>query len=120
MRMRNEKLKMKSFRSKPFIIYHLSFLILFLSSCFKEKPLPSPSGQSIGQTKVVEMKEGYHDQFFYSLESNSVISQNSRFIYDLMFDCDANKFNIWLNTAKFMSLVRTDKTVLSDVTMNDT
>jgi hypothetical protein len=95
-------------------------LLLTMSSCFKEKPLPSPSGQSIGQTKVIEMKEGYHDQFFYSLETNTVISQNSRFIYDLMFECDANKYTVWLNTSKFMSLVRTDKTSLSDVTMNDT
>ncbi len=66
------------------------------------------------------MGEDYTDQFFYSLKTNSVLSHNSRFIYDLMFECDANKFHIWLNTAKFMSLVRTDKTALSDVTINDT
>ena len=37
-----------------------------------------------------------------------------------MFECNDNKFNVWLNTAKFMSLVRTDKTSLSDVSIQDT
>ncbi len=102
-----------------FFLIPISF-ILFLSSCFKEKPMPSPADQGIGQTNTIEMGPQYANQFFYSLASNSVVSHNSRFVYDLMFDCDANKFNIWLNTSKYMSLVRTDKTSLSDVSINDT
>jgi len=37
-----------------------------------------------------------------------------------MFDCTAGKFNIWLNTAKFMSVIRTDKTDLDSVLLSDT
>ena len=110
-------------RTKKFhslFIILCSIFIITLSSCFKEKPLPSPADQGIGQTNTIEMGPEYTDQFFYSLATNSVLSHNSRFVYDLMFDCDANKFNIWLNTSKYMSLVRTDKTSLSDVTINDT
>lgn len=94
--------------------------LLFLSSCFKEKPMLPPKDQSVGQTAVIEMGPDYNDQFFYSLETNTVVAQNSRMVYDLMFDCSANNYYIWLNTAKFMAVIRTDKTDLSAVTMSDT
>ena len=54
--------------------------LLFLSSCFKEKPMLPPKDQSVGQTAVIEMGPDYNDQFFYSLESNSVVAQNSRLV----------------------------------------
>lgn len=95
-------------------------LLLTVSSCFKEKPLAPPSNQNIGQTAVIEMGPEYHDQFFYNLETNSVVSQNSKYIYDLLFECKADQFNVWLNTAKSMSLVRTDKTSLGEVSILDT
>ncbi len=95
-------------------------LCLALSSCFKEKPLAPPSNQNVGQTATIEMGPSYQDQFFYSLATNSVISHNSHYIYDLMFDCDAYKFNVWLNTSKQMCVLRTDKTDLKTVTINDT
>ncbi len=95
-------------------------LAFCLSSCFKEKPIALPNSAGIGQTALIEMGPEYHDQFFYSLNANSVISQNSLFVYDLMFDCGTNNFNLWLNTAKKMSLVRTNKTDLKTVTINDT
>jgi hypothetical protein len=91
-----------------------------LSSCFKEKPMTRPDNKGIGQTAVIEMGPDYTNQFFYSLATNKVLSNNSRFAYDLMFDCDASKFNIWMNTAKFMSLVRTGKTDMNAVTVADT
>ncbi len=102
------------------IIGTILVLLFTISSCFKEKNLAPPSNQNMGQTNVIEMGPEYTDQFFFSLETNSVISHNSRFIYDLMFDCAPGKFNIWLNTAKFMSLVQTNKASLDAVTINDT
>lgn len=95
-------------------------VLLSLQSCFKEKPLPPPGNQSIGQTAMIEMGPGYANQFFYSLETNSVISQNDRNAYDLMFDCNANQYQIWLNSAKFMSVVKTDSENMDDVMPNDT
>lgn len=103
-----------------FGLWSLIFGLVSLSSCFKEKPLAPPANQTVGQTAIIEMGPDYNDQFFYSLETNSVVAQNSRFVYDLMFDCGANDLNIWLNTSKFMAVIRTDKTDLNLVTMADT
>lgn len=101
--------------------YWLLVIGLFtLSSCFKEKPLAPPGNQGIGQTAVIEMGAGYTNQFFYSLETNRVVSSNSRFAYDLMFDCGSNDFYIWLNTAKLMSALRTDRTDIKATTLADT
>lgn len=106
--------------SRLLVHYSLLIAVLSLSSCFKEKPLAPPSNQGIGQTAIIEMGPDYNDQFFYSLETNSVVSSNTRMAYDLMFDCGNNDFNIWLNSAKFMSVVRTDKTDIATATLADT
>ncbi len=95
-------------------------ILLLNSSCFKEKPLPLPDNQNRGRTSVIEMGPEYNDQFFYSLATNTVVKQNSRFVYDLMFDCSADKFHIWLNTAKFMSVKRMSQTNLDSVVLRDT
>ena len=93
---------------------------LFLSGCFKEKLMQPPSNTGHGQTQVIEMGPQYTDQFFYSLSSNTVIKHNSRFDYDLMFDCDDDKFNIWLNTAKFMKVWRSGRFGMDSVSLDDT
>lgn len=98
----------------------LAFVLFSLSSCFKEKPIAPPNNQGIGQTFVVPMGPDYNDQFFYSLESNSIISQNDRLAYDLLFECKDNSYYIWLNTSKFMSVTKTNKTELKDVSSADT
>lgn len=95
-------------------------LLLGLSACFKEKNLQPPNNQNRGNTAVINMGPEYNDQFFYSLATNSVVKQNSRFAYDLMFDCNADKFHIWLNTAKFMSVKRMNQTSLDSVVLRDT
>lgn len=95
-------------------------LLFTLSSCFKEKPMAAPRNQGMGQMATIDMGADYADQYYYSLESNRVISFNSRFDYDLMFECNANRFYIWLNTAKFMSVIRTDKTDIRLTSMADT
>lgn len=94
--------------------------ILCLSSCFKEKPYAPPSDTPIGQTAVIPMMPEYNNQFFYNLETNAVVGTSPRAAYHLMFDCAPDKFNIWMNTSMFMSLIRTDETVFSQVSMQDT
>lgn len=93
--------------------------LILLSSCFKEKALQPPTQQGEIQTGLIEMGPQYGDQFFYSLETNTVLSRNSRMAYDLLFECDAASFRVWLNSAKFMSAARTGKTDLSAVTLAD-
>ncbi|MFN8286341.1 MAG: HmuY family protein [Chitinophagales bacterium] len=98
----------------------LCVFVLGLSSCFKEKAIAPPNNQGIGQTFVVPMGPDYNDQFFYSLESNSILSQNSRLAYDLLFECKEGSYYVWLNTAKFMSVTKTNETDLNAVTPADT
>lgn len=109
---------MNRFRILNFVL--IAIVIGGLSSCMKEKALKRPSSEGIGQTAVIEMGPYYTDQFFYSLSENKVLSKNSRLDYDLMFDCADKKFNIWLNTAKFMSVIRTGKSDIDSVTFADT
>lgn len=120
MRHRAQNLKHKTQSAKKILCSLLFALCLLLSSCFKEKTIAPPANTGHGQTVVIEMTPDYTDQFFYSLSTNSVISHNSRFAYDLMFDCAAGKFNIWLNTAKFMSVKRTNVSDLDSVQLSDT
>jgi hypothetical protein len=112
---KNSLLVVKYIRVVAFAI-----LLAGLSSCFKEKPLTPPSNQGIGQTAVIEMGPNYNDQFFYSMKLNKVVSSNSRFAYDIMFDCGTADYRVWLNTAKFMSVVRTGETDIAQVTLADT
>jgi len=93
---------------------------LLLSSCFKEKNLLPPTNQGHGQTAIIEMGPDYPEQFYYSLSSNSVVLHSSRFSYDLMFDAAPDKFNIWLNTAKSVNVIRTGETDLDSVLLSDT
>lgn len=95
-------------------------LLCMLSACFKEKNLQAPGKDGVAHTAVIDMGPNYTDQYFYSLNTNTVLSHNSRFAYDLMFDCAAGKFHIWLNTAKFMCVKRTAFTDLDSVQLSDT
>ncbi|MCS6934672.1 MAG: hypothetical protein NZM35_05940 [Chitinophagales bacterium] len=95
--------------------------VLALSSCFKEDTMAPPVPPSPGlKTGIIEMGPSYGEQFYYSLNTNSVLSQNSRFAYDLLFECGHDSFRIWLNTAKFMSALKTNKKTTGSVTFQDT
>jgi hypothetical protein len=107
------------FEFSNFRIFAL-LILLGMSSCFKEKTIAPPTNNGQNQTAVIEMGQQYTNQFFYSLATNTVVAQNSRFAYDLMFDCNAANFNIWLNTAKQMRVKRMNQTDLDSVTLNDT
>ena len=97
----------------------LWLFVVVLSSCFKEKPYAPPTDTEVGQTAIIPMGPEYMDQFYYSLESNKVVSNNPRSAYHLMFDCAADKFNVWLNTSMFMSVLETDKFSFDEVTLQD-
>jgi len=103
-----------------YLIY--SLLIFGLSSCFKEKLLKPPTNDNAGQSNLIPMRgPNYDDQFFYSLATNTIVSSNSRFIYDLMFDCNPATFHIWLNSAKFSCVADVGTSVpFGQVTLQDT
>lgn len=93
--------------------------VLVLSSCFKEKPYAPPADTGVGQTAIIPMGPEYLNQYYYNLETNKVVSNNPRLAYHLMFDCAADKFNIWMNTSMFMSVLETDKTSFAEVNLQD-
>lgn len=117
--MKNRELNI-SFLLKPWLAACLLLLAISLTGCFKEKAIAPPGDHGAAQTGIVDMGPAYADQFFFSLATNSVISSNSRMAYDLMFECKQGRYYVWLNTAKFMSVYKTDKTDFSQVTSADT
>lgn len=94
-------------------------LLLTLSSCFKEKPIKIPVN-TIGTLFTANMGSDYKKQLYFNVQNGLFIDSNSRYEYDLAFDCDANKFNIWLNGSKLMQVAKTTKTNFNEVTPDDT
>ncbi len=94
--------------------------ILSLSSCFKsELPVPEHNpGNTITQT--VNMGKDYRTCYYYSLQNNVVVSQNLKTDWDIAFEASTNGFHIFLNTGKSMFAMRTGKTSMSAITIDDT
>lgn len=101
-------------------IWVLLGVVLGLSSCFKEPNMLPPADQDYGQIAVIEMTPTYAEQFYFNMADNAVIKRTPRNSFDLMFDCGAGKFNIWLNGAKMMGVKYTGRTELDSVTLADT
>jgi hypothetical protein len=110
------ELKMKSFIK----IVLLCFLVSGLSSCFKEKPIKVPAINSSGNLHVANMGSDYQNQVYFNMQTAAFVDSNNRYDYDLMFDCDPGKFNVWLNGAKLMMAARTGKYSLDLITASDT
>ncbi len=100
----------------------ITFIVITitLSSCFKEKSVKPKDLTNVGDTFVAQMGPDYEQQLYFNMQTAEFVSQNSRFDYDLAFDCDPNKFNVWLNGAKLMLCAQTDKTNFNQITASDT
>lgn len=93
-----------------------SFILIswfVIISCEKgEIPIPPHvSGDDI--TNSVEMGETYHNQIFFSLYKNQVISSNLKTDWDLAFEASDTGWHVRLNTAKGMAVTKTNGTFLS-------
>lgn len=79
----------------------ISILVfIFLSSCFKEDIIiNSPQPGSVN-TVQIEIGYPYLNQVYYNCDKNKIISSNSRYDWDLAFECGINGYHIKLNTAK--------------------
>ena len=96
----------------------LFFLVVFLTSCFKEKPIAKPN--YTGTPITANMGVDYTQQLYFDVQTRQFVDSNSRFDFDLAFDCASGKYFVWLNGANLMQCVRTGKTDLSTVTLSDT
>lgn len=76
------------------------FSILLLSSCLKEEtPLPAPTPGDV-ETVQIEIGYPYTYQVYYDCSSNSVVKTNTRYDWDLSFECSSQGFHVLVNTAK--------------------
>lgn len=75
-------------------------ILLFLTSCLKEDEKLSPHKQGEINTVQIEIEFPYKNQVFYDCETNSIVSTNSRYDWDLAFE--SNGKHIKLNIAKAM------------------
>ncbi len=75
---------------------------LFLSSCKKDE-LPVPkhlAGNVI--TSTANLESTYKWQIYYDLETNTVVGQNPKALWDLGFETSTDGFHVILNTSKTM------------------
>ncbi len=87
-------------------------IALLLVSC-ETKELPVPARQMA--TSQIEMGGAYEYQVFYNLSTDSVISKNLKWDWDLGFECSPDGFRVILNSSKLMYAAPTDKEQLEQV-----
>ncbi|HRP59739.1 MAG TPA: HmuY family protein [Vicingus sp.] len=83
------------------LTYYL-LLILTLTSCLKEEtPLPMPEPGNI-ETVVIEIGFPYLNQVYYDCETNKVMATNTKYVWDLAFECTPLGYRVLLNNATGM------------------
>jgi len=81
-------------------IKYLAIIILFLSSCLKdETPVPATEPGNL-ETVQIEIGYPYINQVYYDCGTNSVVKINSKYDWDISFECTPSGFHVLVNTAK--------------------
>lgn len=91
-------------------------LIPILGGCFKKEiPVDKPvSGATT--TSQVELGGNYANQIYYDLETNSILRQNNREVWDLAFEAGDNGFHILLNESRIMAAALSTETDIASLT----
>lgn len=90
-------------------------IIPLLGSCFK-KEIPVEKPTSGATTAQVELGGNYANQIYYDLETNSIIRQNNREVWDLAFESGDNGFHILLNESRVMAAAISNETDINALT----
>lgn len=90
-------------------------LIPILSACFK-KEIPVEKPVSGAATAQVELGGNYANQIYYDLETNTLIRQNNREVWDLAFESGDNGFHILLNESRIMAAALSTETDINALT----
>lgn len=73
---------------------------IFLSSCLKEEiPVPAPVPGNV-ETMQIEIGWPYTNQVYYDCATNMVVKTNTKYDWDISFECDTNGYHVLVNTAK--------------------
>jgi len=83
------------------IKYSILFLIILLSCESEDLALDAPKPGDI-ETMQIEIEYPYLNQVYYDCGTNSVVSQNIKYDWDLAFECGVEGFHIILNSSKGM------------------
>jgi hypothetical protein len=97
----------------------ITFIAVSMSSCFREKPIKAPVYNNT-DTYLAAMGENYTTQLYFNIQAGQFVDSNSRYIYDMAFDCNASGFNVWLNGANLMKVCHTGKYDMSQTSWSDT
>jgi hypothetical protein len=90
-------------------------IIPILGACFK-KEIPVEKPTSGAATSQVELGGDYANQIYYDLETNSIIRQNNREVWDLAFEAGDNGFHILLNESRVMAAALSAETDINALT----
>lgn len=90
-------------------------LIPVLGACFK-KEIPVEKPTTDAATVQVALGGNYANQIYYDLETNSVIRQNNREVWDLAFEAGDNGFHILLNESRIMAAALSNETDITALT----
>ncbi len=83
------------------------FVVIMLSSCFKEDDMVTPHNPGEVSTVVIPMTMYYSNQVYFNMAKEEIISINNRSIFDLNFSCNDSTTIIRLNTANFAKTAET-------------
>ena len=93
---------------------NIIYVFIFLLGCEQnEIPIKQHSSGNI-TSKQINMGSSYSQQIFYSLNDNTVITENEKTDWDLAFESSSEGWNIIINSSTFSQLAE-----LSDINFND-
>lgn len=94
-------------------------LLPIVSACFKkELPVPKPVSAQVpgATTSQVVIGSDYANQIYYDLETNTIIRQNNREVWDLAFEAGDNGFHVLLNESRVMAAAISPETDITALT----
>lgn len=98
------------------IQYSLFIISILLTSCLKEEtPVPSPQPGNV-ETVQIEIGWPYTNQVYYDCGTNSVVKTNTKYDWDISFECTPSGFHVLLNTARGMFISNEGNVPFSSVT----
>jgi hypothetical protein len=105
----------KGFRLTIFSILY-SLISIFFFSCLKEEtPVSAPKPGNV-ETVQIEIGYPYTYQVYYDCGTNSVVKTNTKYDWDLSFECTPSGFHVLVNTAKGIFVSNEGNVPFSSVT----
>ncbi len=93
----------------------VGLIVMGFFSCEKEELPVKPHSTGNMVTGEVSMESDYRYQLYFDLETNSMVQQNLKVIWDLGFETSANGYHVVLNSAKMMAASNTGETNMNSV-----